>query len=82
MSAEHPKETLKIKICHFREVWYLYQVLRDQLSNFWPLFVIPDALIYEDEQLYVFRYFFRVLVNEDQTSVLYHNLREVIRRIP
>lgn len=82
MSAEHPKQTLELKICHFREVWYLYHFFRDQLCNLRSLFVISDALIYKDEQLNVFGYFFRVLVNEDQTSVLYHYLRKVIRRIP
>ncbi len=79
MSSEHPKETLELKICHFREVWYLNQVFRDQLRNLWSLFVIPNALIDEDEQLNVDGYFFRVFVHEDQTAVLYHYLREVIR---
>jgi hypothetical protein len=79
MSAEHLKETLELIICHFREVWYLYQVFSDKLSNLRSLLVIPGALINEYEQLYVFRDFLRILVHEYQTPVLDHYLCEVIR---
>ena len=65
MSAEHLKETLELIICHFREVWYLYQVFRDKLSYLWSLFVVPSALINEDEQLNVFGDFLRLLIHED-----------------
>jgi hypothetical protein len=82
MSAEHLKETLELIICHFREVWYLYQVLSDKLSNLVSLFFFLSALINKDEQLNVFGDFHRVLVHEDQTPVLYHYLCEVIRRLP
>jgi hypothetical protein len=82
MSAEHLEETLELEICHHREVRYLYQVIGDQLSNLWSLLVLPDALVDEDEHLYVFGDFLRVFVHEDQTAVLDHYLREVIRRLP
>lgn len=82
MSAEQLEETLELEICHLREVWNLYQVFSDKLSNLWPLLAIPDALIYEDEQLNVFGDSRRVLVHEDQAPVLYHYLCEVIRRLP
>lgn len=79
MSAEHLEEILELEICHLREVWNLYLVIRDQLSNLWSLLLFPDALVDEDEHLYVFGYLFGVLVHEDQAPVFDHYLREVIR---
>ena len=63
VSSEHLQEILKLNICHLGEIWNLNLVIGDQLSNLWSLFVIPDALIDEDEHLYVFGDLYGVFVH-------------------